>query len=66
MKTLGAIPTTREPFPLKCYAKPRDPRFRRSDQTARYTGWTLRRDSIHAVRFVEDPKGIDYPPEDAT
>jgi hypothetical protein len=65
MRLLSEIPTDPGDFPLKEYEKPRDPRFRRSDGTARYTAWTQRRDSIHAVRFVEDPKGIDFPPEDA-
>jgi hypothetical protein len=62
VKTLGAIPTDARDFPLKQYAKPRDPRFRRSDNTARYTGWTERRDSLHATRWVEDERGIDIPP----
>jgi hypothetical protein len=59
---LSESPTDPGDFPLKVYKKPRDPRYSRRDGTAKHTGWTCRRDSIHATRWVEDPRGIDIPP----
>ena len=62
MHLLSEIPTDPDIFPLKEYEKPRDRRYRRACGTALHTGWTERRDSIHATRWVEDPRGIDRPP----
>lgn len=58
-------PTDPHDFPEKTEPVVRDLRYRLSDGTALHTGWTVRRDSIHATRFVEDQRGIDWPPKDA-
>lgn len=49
-------------FPFSDDPPPRDPRYRKSDNTALHTGWTVARRSVHATVFERDDRGIDRPP----
>ena len=62
MHLLSEIPTDVDDFPVREYAKPRDPLYRRSDNTAGYSGCRFIR-SIAAGYHTYDPLGIDWPPD---